>query len=80
MQLDRFKNLEDKLYTLMEKAVDKLTERIEGDCTAADLQAAIAMLKNNKIDLERAGSKGEDPDLPDENDLPFTEGDLVSVQ
>jgi len=79
-KLERQRVLEDKLFTLMEKAVDKLTERMDGECSAADIQASISMLKHNSVTLEAAGRKGEDPDLPDEEDLPFTEGDMVSYE
>lgn len=79
MDLKRRNELEEKLFTLMETTVDKLIDKAKGDPTAADFQAINTMLKNNKIDLEKAGNKGPDPDLPEEDDLPFTEGELVSL-
>jgi len=84
MAVDRFKRkvaLEDKLFVLMEKTVELLTTRVEsGECSAADLQVVTGLLKHNKVDLEFAGNKGNDPDLPAEDELPFTEGPLVSCE
>ncbi|BCS53296.1 hypothetical protein [Geobacter sp. SVR] len=79
MELSRHKRLEEKLHNLMETTVDKLTEKLKGECAAADVQASIAMLKLNEVTLESAGRKGEDPDMPDEEDLPFTEGESVGA-